>query len=285
MEDNEFIVPDGTPASEAKLAEKQLYTMGDIARCSLGSEDDFYNEDLLYKLFGVNAELLIDHAWGWEPCTIADIKAYKPENNSISQGQVLQSPYPFQKAKLVMKEMTDLLILDLVSKRLVAGQMVLTVGYDTESLADPVVRAKYKGEVAADWYGRAVPKQAHGSVNLGGKTSSEKIIMDAVMALFDRIVHPDLLVRRMYIVANHVTDEAAGGGGPEAEQLDLFTDYAARAQAEAAEETRLARERQKQTAILEIKKKFGANAIVKALSLEEGATAIDRNQQVGGHKA
>lgn len=250
--------------------------MGDIARCSVR------NEELLYKLFGINAELLIDHAWGWEPCTIADIKSYKPEDHSISQGQVLQYPYPFDKGKLVMKEMTDLLVLDLVSKRIVASQMVLTVGYDTENLAS---NNNYSGEITTDWYGRTVPKQAHGSINLGCHTSSEKIIMDAVMELFERIVDPALLIRRMYIVANHVIDERETAQTETFEQLDLFTDYAAVEKKKAEEAARLEKERSRQKAILDIKKKFGKNAIVKGMDLEEGATTISRNEQVGGHKA
>ena len=259
-----------------KLEANGMFTMGDIARCSVK------NEELLYKLFGVNAELLIDHAWGWEPCTIADIKAYKPEDRSISQGQVLQYPYPFDKGKLVMKEMTDLLVLELVSKRIAASQMVLTVGYDTESLAK---NSNYTGEVTTDRYGRAVPKQAHGSVNLGSHTSSEKIIMNAVMELFDRIVDPALLIRRMYIVANHVMDEREAVRADTFEQMDLFTDYAAAEKKKAEEAARLEKERSRQKAILDIKKRFGKNASVKGMDLEEGATTVSRNEQVGGHKA
>ena len=198
--------------------------MGDIARCSLGGKNDYYNEDLLYKLFGVNAELLIDHAWGWEPCTIADIKAYKPENNSISSGQVLQSPYDFEKGKLIVREMTDLLVLDLVDKGLVADQMVLTVGYDIENLINPQIRSQYSGQITTDHYGRQVPKSAHGSINLGRHTSSTRIITEKVMELYDRIVDPKLTVRRMYVVANHVIDEGSVQES-QSEQLDLFTDY------------------------------------------------------------
>ena len=190
-----------------KLEEKGLFTMGDIARCSLGKPNDYYNEDLLYKLFGINAELLIDHAWGWEPCTMADIKAYKPSTNSIGSGQVLQFGYPFDKAKLVVREMTDLLVLDLVDKRLVTDQFVLTVGYDIENLTDPTIKKLYSGPITKDHYGRSVPKAAHGTINLGRQTSSTKIILDAVMGLFERIVDKNLLVRRVNIAANHIVDE------------------------------------------------------------------------------
>ncbi|MBQ6244552.1 MAG: DNA methylase [Bacteroidales bacterium] len=255
----------------AKLEAAGLYTLGDVARCSLGKPWERYNEDLLYKLFGVNAELLIDHAWGWEPCTMAQIKAFKPSVNSLSAGQVLTEPYTFKKAKLVMREMTDSLVLDLVDKGLVTDQMVLSIGYDTESLTDPEIRSRYRGPVAADWYGRKVPKPAHGSVNLPRQTSSTRLITDAVMDLFDRIVDPALLVRRMYVVAAHVVDETRVAGV----QLDLFE--------EPAEDE--ARERSRQEAILAIRKKFGKNAILKGMNFDEGATARERNQQIGGHKA
>ena len=255
----------------ARLEEAGLYTLGDVARCSLGKSWEPFNEDLLYKLFGVNAELLIDHAWGWEPCTMADIKAYRPAVNSLSSGQVLTEPYTFKKAKLVMREMTDQLVLDLVDKGLVTDQMVLGVGYDTESLRDPDIRSRYGGPVAADWYGRAVPKPAHGSVNLPRQTSSTRIITDAVMDLFDRIVDPALLVRRLNIVAAHVVQESQVEGV----QLDLFE--------EPVEED--SRERSRQEAILAIRKKFGKNAILKGMNFDEGATARERNKQIGGHKA
>lgn len=268
----------------AKLEENGLFTMGDIARCSLGGKYDFHNEDLLYKLFGVNAELLIDHAWGWEPCTIADIKAYKPENNSISSGQVLQCPYDFEKGKLIVREMTDLLVLDLVDKGLVADQMVLTVGYDIENLTDPFKRMQYSGQITTDHYGRQVPKSAHGSINLGRYTSSTRIITDKVMELYDRIVDPKLTVRRMYVVANHVIDEGSIKE-PQSEQLDLFTDYEELEKQRAEEAEKLSREKNMQKALLEIKKKYGKNAVLKGMNLEEGATTIERNGQVGGHKA
>ncbi|MDX9872445.1 MAG: DNA methylase [Clostridia bacterium] len=268
-----------------KLEEQGLLTMGDIARCSLGKPTDYYNEDLLYKLFGINAELLIDHAWGWEPCTIADIKAYKPSTNSLGSGQVLQSAYTFDKAKLIVREMTDLLVLDLVDKRLVTDQLVLTVGYDIENLTNPKIKKSYHGAITTDHYGRAVPKSAHGTANLGRQTSSTKLIMDSVTTLFERIVDENLLVRRVNITANHVVNEAAVQKTDNLEQLNLFTDYAAERAKKEAEEAGLAREKRMQKAILEIKKKHGKNAILKGMNLEEGATTVDRNKQVGGHKA
>ena len=269
-----------------KLEAKGLYTMGDIARCSLGGPDEFYNEDLLYRMFGVQAELLIDHAWGWEPCTIADIKAYRPQSHSLSSGQVLHCPYEAEKARLVIREMTDLLVLDLVDKGLVTDQMVLTVGYDIENLTDPARRAKYRGRVETDPYGRQVPKQAHGSINLDGYTSSTRRIMRAVTELFDRIVDKNLLIRRMYVVANRVLREAdAPKKRDDAVQLDFFTDYAAEAEKQKAEDEALARERRIQNATLAIKKKYGKNALFKGMNLEEGATAKERNQTIGGHQA
>jgi len=268
-----------------KLEENGLYTMGDIARCSIGKPTDFHNEDLLYRLFGINAELLIDHAWGWELCTIADIKAYKPSANSLGSGQVLQYPYTFDKAKLIVREMTDLLVLDLADKRLVTDQLVLTVGYDIENLTNPEIKKSYHGEITTDHYGRAVPKSAHGTTNLGRKTSSTKLILDAVTELFERIVDKKLLVRRVNITANHVVDEATVQKANNFEQLDLFTDYSA-AQAKKEEEAfDLAREKRIQEAMLKIKKKHGKNAILKGMNLEEGATTVDRNKQIGGHKA
>ncbi|KUO73242.1 MAG: DNA methylase, partial [Desulfosporosinus sp. BRH_c37] len=268
-----------------KLEEKGLFTMGDIARCSLGKPTDYYNEDLLYKLFGINAELLIDHAWGWEPCTIADIKAYKPSTNSIGSGQVLHYAYTFDKAKLIVREMTDLLVLDLVDKRLVTDQLVLTVGYDIDNLTNPEIKKSYHGAITIDHYGRAVPKSAHGSVNLGRQTSSTKLIMDAVTDLFERIVDKNFLIRRVNITANHVIDEATVQKTSNFEQLDLFTDYAASQAKKEDEEAELAREKKMQQAMLEIKKKYGKNAILKGMNLEEGATTVDRNRQIGGHKS
>ncbi|MDQ7094398.1 DNA methylase [Desulfosporosinus sp. PR] len=268
-----------------KLEEKGLLTMGDIARCSLGKPTDYYNEDLLYKLFGINAELLIDHAWGWEPCTIADIKAYKPSTNSIGSGQVLHCAYTFDKAKLIVREMTDLLVLDLVDKRLVTDQLVLTVGYDIDNLTNLEIKKSYRGAITTDHYGRAVPKSAHGSANLGRQTSSTKLILDAVTELFEGIVDENLLIRRVNITANHVVDEATVQKTDNFEQLDLFTDYAAAQAKKEDEEAELAREKKVQKAMLEIKKKHGKNAILKGMNLEEGATTVDRNRQIGGHKA
>ena len=263
-----------------KLEENGMFTMGDVARCSV------HDEDKLYKLFGKNAELLIDHAWGWEPTTVEAIKAYRPSSNSLSSGQVLHCPYEADKAKLVIREMTDLLVLDLVDKGLVTDQMVLTVGYDIENLTDPARRAKYHGAVEKDPYGREIPKQAHGSINLDGHTSSTRKIMCAVSELFDRIVDKNLLVRRLNIVANHVLPEAdAPKKNDGFVQLDLFTDYAALEAKQERERAELEREKKMQQAMLTIKKKFGKNAILKGMNLEEGATAKDRNAQIGGHKA
>ena len=268
-----------------KLEERGLYTMGDVARCSIGRPSEYYNEDLLYQTFGVNAELLIDHAWGWEPCTIADVKAYQPENNSVGSGQVLQHPYDYGKARLIVREMTDLLVLDLVDKHLVTDQIVLTVGYDIENLNTEKKKKAYRGKVKTDHYGRTVPKHAHGTVNLDRQTSSTREIMDAVMDLYERIVDRELLVRRIYLTANHVIDEAQAGGKETYEQLNLFTDYEAQREKRAEEEKAFEKERRMQEAVLRIKKRFGKNAILKGMNLEEGAMTIERNGQIGGHKA
>ena len=268
-----------------KLEAHGLYTMGDIARCSTGKETDYYNEELLYKLFGVNAELLIDHAWGWEPCTIAEIKAYKPESNSIGSGQVLQFPYTNGKAKLVVREMADLLALDLVDKGLVTDQLTLTIGYDIDNLRDPKISSDYRGDVTVDRYGRAVPKHAHGTANLDAYTSSTKRIVSAALELFDRITNKNLLVRRIYLTANRVTDENSVPDKQGMEQLDLFTDYDALQKRQAEEDAALEREKKMQKVMLSIKKRFGKNAILKGMNLEEGATTISRNGQIGGHKA
>lgn len=268
-----------------KLEDHGLFTMGDIARCSIGGKKAYYNEDLLYKLFGINAELLIDHAWGYEPCTIADVKAYKPTTNSFGSGQVLQSPYSYDKARLIVREMTDLLVLDIVEKGLVTDQMVLTVGYDIESLSDPEVKKKYKGSITTDYYGRQVPKHAHGTVNLNRKTSSTQFIIDAVMELFSRIVDESLLVRRINITANHVESENALDVVKTFEQLDLFVDYEAKQKEKEEEDAMLQREKKIQMAILDIKKKYGKNAILKGTNFEEGAMTRERNKQIGGHKA
>ena len=268
-----------------KLEGHGMFTMGDIARCSIGKPDEYYNEDLLYKLFGVNAELLIDHAWGWEPCTIADIKAYKPTENSIGSGQVLKYPYPFDKAKIVVKEMTDALVLNLVEKGLVTNQLTLTVGYDVENLTDRERRKKYQGEVTKDRYGRNIPKHAHGTANLEGYSSSTKQIMAAMLALFDRIADKNLLIRRLNVTANRVIDEKSMSKEPQYRQMDLFTDYAAEQAKQKAEQAELAREKKMQETMIGIKKKFGKNAILKGTNLSEGATGKDRNNQIGGHKA
>lgn len=268
-----------------KLEAIGLFTMGDIARCSLGKETDYQNAELLFRQFGVNAELLIDHAWGWEPCTIAEIKAYKPQSNSLSTGQVLHCPYAYDQGKLIVREMAELMALDLVEKGLVTDQMVLTVGYDTENLSDPARRQAYKGPVTTDYYGRSVPKSAHGSINLGGLTSSTRRIVDAVMALYERIVAQALLVRRVNLAASRLADESSVKSVPVLEQLDLFTDYEALEAQRKAEAETLAEEKRLQATVLTIKKKYGKNAILKGLNLEEGATTQSRNKQIGGHKA
>lgn len=261
-----------------RLEKIGLYTMGDVARCSLGNPNDFHNEELLYRTFGVNAELLIDHAWGIEPCTIADIKAYRPSANSISSGQVLHCPYSNEKAKLIVREMIDLLVLDLVEKRLVTDQIVLTVGYDIDNLTDPLISKAYKGPVITDHYGRKIPKYSHGTVNLGQHISSTKVIVDAVMDLFASISDPLLLVRRLTIVANHVLPESQAALEKPMQQLSLFEESE-------QEQLDLQRERNAQEAILSIRRKYGKNAILKGMNFKEGATTRDRNGQIGGHKA
>ncbi len=268
-----------------KLEKIGLYTMGDIARCSIGKPTDYYNEELLYKLFGINAELLIDHAWGYEPCTMEDVKAYKPETNSISSGQVLHCPYEFDKARLVVKEMTDLMVLDLVDKGLVTNQIVLTIGYDIENITDKNRSQSYKGTVTTNYYGKKVPKPAHGTTNLPKQTSSTTLITNAVMELYDKIVNKKLLIRRINIVANKLVDEHSVKNANKYEQLDLFTDYEILKKQREKENAESEREKRMQNTILDIKKKFGKNAILKGMNLQEGATAKDRNNQIGGHKA
>jgi DNA polymerase V len=268
-----------------KLEENGMFTMGDVARCSIGKKNEYYNEDLLYRLFGINAELLIDHAWGFEPCTIADVKAYKPTTNSMGSGQVLQCPYPYDKARLIVREMTDLLVLDMVDKGLVTDQVVLTVGYDIENLSNKEIRKKYHGTITTDHYGRQVPKHAHGTANLSRQTSSTRLITDAVMDLYTRIVDENLLVRRINITANHVVSESMIEKEKSYEQLDLFTDYESMQKQKEEEEAALQREKKMQLAILDIKKKYGKNAILKGTNFEEGAMTIERNKQIGGHKA
>ena len=268
-----------------KLEKIGLYTMGDIARCSIGKPTDYYNEELLYKLFGINAELLIDHAWGYEPCTMEDVKTYKPETNSISSGQVLHCPYEFDKARLVVKEMTDLMVLDLVDKGLVTNQIVLTIGYDIENITDKNRSQSYKGTVTTNYYGKKVPKPAHGTTNLPKQTSSTTLITNAVMELYDKIVNKKLPIRRINIVANKLVDEHSVKNANKYEQLDLFTDYEILKKQREKEDAESEREKRMQNTILDIKKKFGKNAILKGMNLQEGATAKDRNNQIGGHKA
>lgn len=269
-----------------KLEAYGLYTMGDIARCSLGTQGEYHNADLLYRLFGVNAELLIDHAWGWEPCTIADVKAFRPSSNSIGAGQVLHCPYDFMQTRLVIMEMTDLLVLDLVEKGLVTDQIVLTIGYDIENLTDPNRRKEYHGAVTTDRYGRKIPKHAHGTIHLEQYSSSTKQITKAVLQLYDRITDPALLIRRLNLTANRVISEKeAEQTKSPFEQLSLFSDYDLEKQQKEAEQKLLEKEKKIQHAVLDIKKKYGKNAILKGMNLQEGATAIDRNNQIGGHKA
>ena len=268
-----------------KLEKYGIHTMGDIARCSIGKETDFYNEDLLYRLFGINAELLIDHAWGWEPVEMSDIKSYKPENNSICSGMVLQCAYTVENARLVVREMTDLMSLDLVEKGMVTDQIVLTIGYDIENLSRPEIRKKYHGPITTDHYGRQVPKHGHGTQNLKKATASTRLLMEAAEELFDRIVNPELLIRRITITANHVVRESEVQQTISFEQLDLFTDYDALEKQRKEENAELEKEKKMQQAMLSIKKKFGKNAILKGMNLEEGAMARQRNDQIGGHKA
>lgn len=257
------------PGYRKKLESCGLRTMGDIARCSLGGPEEFHNEDLLYKLFGVGAELLIDHAWGWESCTMAQIKAYRPEESSIGSGQVLQEPCAFDRARLVAREMADLLSLELVARGVVTDQITLTVGYDVEN-------RDYRGPAVLDRYGRRIPKHGHGSHNLGRHTASTRQIVRAAMEIFDRVADKKLLIRRLNVTANHVLrEDAANLGG--AEQLDLF------APAESWENE--AREKRMQEAMLAIKSKYGKNAILRGMNLREGATARERNSQIGGHRA
>ena len=260
-----------------RLAPYGILTMGDIARCSIE------NEDLLYQLFGVNAELLIDHAWGWEPVTMQYVKSYRPETKSINSGQVLTCAYTADRARNVVMEMADSVSLELIDKRLVTDQLVLTVGYDIESLTDPNIRAKYKGKVTTDYYGRRVPEHAHGTVNIEHPTSSGKILVEKVAELFDRIINPNLLVRRLTLSINHLIYEEDLKARQRVVQLDLFTDYEELKRRQEAEAAEFARERRGQEAILKIKKMFGKNAILKGLNYADGATQRDRNQQIGGH--
>lgn len=270
-----------------KLEAYGMYTMGDVARCSIGKENDFLNEELLYKLFGINAELLIDHAWGYEPVTMQEIKSYRPSVNSISQGQVLSEPYSFEKARIIVQEMTELLVLDLVDKHLVTDQMVLTIGYDIENLKDAKKKNAYKGEITTDHYGRKVPKHAHGTTNLDRQCSSTMQIMEHVLALYDSIVDPSLTVRRINVVANRVVseEEAVKNAEQQFEQLDLFTDYEKRKEQKEKENEMLEKEKRLQQAMLSVKKRYGKNAILRGTNYQDGATMRQRNEQIGGHKA
>ena len=309
-----------------KLAKKSIFTMGDIARCSLGTSSDYYNEDLLYKMFGVNAELLIDHAWGYEPCTLAEVKSYRPQRKSLVSGQVLQNAYTYEKTRIVVREMMELLALDLVDKGLLTNQIVLTVGYDIENLSDPERRRAYKGEITVDGYGREIPKHAHGTGNLPLSTSSTKLTTDCVLEVFDRVVDESLLTRRISITANNLVLESeykreSEVASAEPEQISMFDMLAGRDAPQEREpasskdnssysergeekprnsvvaesisgsaasdksEDALEKEKQVQEAMLKIKKRFGKNAILKGTNLQEGATAKERNAQIGGHKA
>ena len=307
-----------------KLAKKSIFTMGDIARCSLGTSSDYYNEDLLYKMFGVNAELLIDHAWGYEPCTLAEVKSYRPQRKSLVSGQVLQNAYTYEKTRIVVREMMELLALDLVDKGLLTNQIVLTVGYDIENLSDPERRKAYKDEITVDGYGREVPKHAHGTGNLPFSTASTKLTTDCVLEVFDRVVDESLLTRRISITANNLVleseykresevasaepeqismfDMLARGGTPQEREPASSKDNSSYSERDKPNSTMVAesisgsagndndedaleKEKQVQEAMLKIKKRFGKNAILKGTNLQEGATAKERNAQIGGHKA
>lgn len=260
-----------------KLENNKMYTMGDVARCSIE------NEDLLFKLFGINAELLIDHAWGYEPCTIKEIKSYKPTTNSLSSGQVLHEPYDYKKAKLIVKEMLDLLILQLVDKNLVTDNITLTIGYDVENITNKNI--KYEGEIVTDYYGRKIPKHSHGTARLDIKTSSTKMIMNKVIELYDKIVNKSLLIRRINISANNLINEQLAKDEKIIEQFNLFTNTSLVDKQRKKDRINLEEEKKIQKTVLNIKKKYGKNAILKGMNLEEGATTIDRNSQIGGHRA
>ena len=262
-----------------KLEKNGMYTLGDIARCSIE------NEDLLYKLFGVNAELLIDHVWGYEPCTIKDVKSYKPTTNSLSSGQVLHSPYDYDKTKLIVKEMTELLTLELVDRKLVTNQIVLTIGYDIENLKNEDIKNSYNGEIKVDRYGRKIPKHAHGTINLESNTSSTKLIVDKTLKLFDKIINKNFLVRRINVVANNLEREDLLQNEKRLyEQLNLFINYDEVRKKEKIDQENRKKEKNLQHAIIDIKKKYGKNAILKGMNFLEGGTTIQRNGQIGGHK-
>ena len=278
------------PGTARKLGKIGILTMGDLARCSLGGEGDFYNEELLYRMFGIQAELLIDHAWGYEPTLISDIKAYRPKDNSLCSGQVLKEPYSFEKAKLALKEMAVLLSLDLVKKGVVASQITLSIGYDVENLTDPSRRESYHGEIKTDRYGRKVPKGEHGSLNFKKHTASSEQFIEAAGALFDRLADPALLVRRMYLTANHLRfyDEVEKEK-TSYDQMSLFDWMESRTDSKgnnshAAKEAG-AKERRMQQAILSIQRRYGKNALLRGMNFEEGGTTIERNSQIGGHRA
>ena len=261
------------------LSQYNILTMGDIARASIE------REELLYRLFGVNAELLIDHAWGWEPVTMSQVKAYRPDTKSMSSGQVLQEPYTSDKARTVILEMADAISFDLIEQRLVTDQLVLTIGYDVESLSNATIRAKYKGQIKKDYYGRNVPAHSHGTINIEQPTSSSKILIQKVAELYDRIVNPDLLIRRLTLSINHLIDEAKINKQKYAVQFDLFSDYEDIKRQREQEEKELAKERRRQETMLYLRKKFGKNVVLRGLNYAEEATQKDRNQQIGGHKA
>lgn len=269
-----------------RLEELGLYTMGDIARCSIGSPRDFYNEELLYRTFGINAELLIDHAWGYEPVGISDIRSYRPESSSISSGQVLSEPYSCKRAKIVVMEMADSLVYELLEKGLKSRQIVLTLGYDTANLSSGGEMAEYREPIVKDHYGRSIPKPAHGSENLPGYSFSHKEILRAVSALFERIVNRRLLIRRMYLVANQLKPASElAAEAEEPRQLNLFTDYDTALKEKRAKELSDKKELSLHTAMLSIKNRYGKNAVLRGTSFRDGATMISRNQQIGGHKA
>ena len=260
-----------------KLAKNNMFTMGDVAMCS------HYNEDLLYKLFGINAELLIDHAWGYEPCTIDIAKSYKPTSTSLSSGQVLHLPYDNKKARLIVREMADNLALDLVSKKLLTEQLVMTMVYDIENLTNPSISNKYFGEITIDSYGRKIPKHSHGTINLNQLTSSSNIITEGFINLFDRISNPILLVRKLNLSVNKLISEDNKKNQKVIEQIDLFTNYEEREKRKKQEIINETKEKEIQKVMLEIKNKYGKNAILKGMNIIEGATTMERNQQIGGH--
>lgn len=264
-----------------KLENKHLYTMGDIARCSIGKTNDFYNEELLYSMFGVYAELIIDHAWGYEPCTIKDIKAYKPQDKSISSSQVLHKPYSYDKAKIIVKEMIDLLSLELVDKNLVTDQITLNIGYDIIDKSN----AKYYGKITKDMYGRIMPKQDSGTIHMKFPTSSTKLMTQKIIELYENIVNKNLFIKRLNISVNHLTTSQSIDSQEFYEQLDLFSYFELNQEQIEKEKIQLEEEKRLQKAIIDIKKKYGKNSILKVMDLQEDATTRDKNNQIGGHKA